>query len=44
MKLFGNKVNSLASKMESLENLLRVEKPSAVIFFTGNQAREGRKD
>ena len=42
MKLFGNNVNSLASKMESLENLLRVEKPSAVFLQETKLGRAGK--
>ena len=41
-KLMGNNANSLLSKMESLENVLSVDKPSAIFLQETRLRRAGR--
>ena len=42
MKLIGNNVNSLVSKLESFENVISVEKPSVIFLQETKLGRPGR--
>ena len=42
LKLMGNNVNSLLQKLESLENVLSVEKPSVIFLQETKLGRPGR--
>ena len=42
LKFFGNNVDGLSKKLESLEHLLLTENPSAVFLQENKMGREGR--